>query len=105
MALLPFKPAHNLSVELSAEHDADFAPIISFLQRSTYNFALTVQPVVYESHHQQFWASCSVSSSHNGRFLHATIDAHPISITVETICRHLQLNDVGGRVSFTKDEV
>ncbi|KAD1053242.1 hypothetical protein E3N88_43363 [Mikania micrantha] len=105
MALLPFKPAHNLPGELSAEHDADFAPIFSFLQRSRYNFALTVQPMVYESHHQQFWASCSVSSSPNGRILNATIDAHPISITVETICRHLQLCDAGGRVSFTKDEV
>ncbi|KAD3337310.1 hypothetical protein E3N88_32830 [Mikania micrantha] len=105
MALLPFKPAHNLPAELSAEHDADFAPIISFLQRSRYNFALTVKPLVYESHHQQFWASCSVSSSPNGRILNATIDAHPISITVETICRHLQLCDAGGRVSLTKDEV
>ncbi|KAD4385474.1 hypothetical protein E3N88_25642 [Mikania micrantha] len=105
MALLPFKPAHNLSAELSAEHDVDFVPIISFLQRSRYNFALTVQPMVYESHHQQFWASCSVSSSPNGWILHAIIDAHPISITVETICRHLQLCDAGGRISFTKDEV
>ncbi|KAD7478187.1 hypothetical protein E3N88_01323 [Mikania micrantha] len=105
MALLAFKPAHNVPAELSAEHDADFAPIISFLQRSRYFFALTVQPLVYESHHQQFWASCSVSSSSNGRSLVATIDAHPIAISVETICRHLKLNDAGGKVSFTKDEV
>ncbi|KAD3641229.1 hypothetical protein E3N88_30453 [Mikania micrantha] len=105
MALLAFKPAHNVPAELLAEHDADFAPIISFLQRSRYFFALTVQPLVYESHHQQFWASCSVSSSPNGRSLEATIDAHPIAITVETICRHLKFNDAGGRVSFTKDEV
>ncbi|KAD3336072.1 hypothetical protein E3N88_31591 [Mikania micrantha] len=105
MDLLAFKPAHNVPVELSAEHDADFAPIVSFLQRSRYFFALTVQPLVYESHHQQFWASCSVSSSPNGRFLVATIDAHPIAISVETICRHLKLHDAGGKVSFTKDEV
>ncbi|KAD3336395.1 hypothetical protein E3N88_31914 [Mikania micrantha] len=105
MALLAFKPAHNVPAELSAEHDADFAPIISFLQRSRYFFALTVQPLVYESHHQQFWASCSVSSSPNGRSLVATIDAHPIAISVETICRHLKLHDAGGKVSFTKDEV
>ncbi|KAD6454671.1 hypothetical protein E3N88_09377 [Mikania micrantha] len=99
------RPSHNLPAELSADNDADFAPIISFLRRSRYLFALTVQPMVYESHHQQFWASCSVSSSPNGRILNATIDAHPISITVETICRHLQLCDAGGRISFTKDEV
>ncbi|KAD4385525.1 hypothetical protein E3N88_25693 [Mikania micrantha] len=105
MDLLAFKPAHNVPAELSAEHDADFAPIISFLQRSRYFFALTIQPLVYESHHQQFWASCSVSSSPNGRSLLPTIDAHPISITVETICRHLKLNDVDGKVSFTKDEI
>ncbi|KAD6454710.1 hypothetical protein E3N88_09416 [Mikania micrantha] len=105
MDLLAFKPAHNVPAELSAEHDNDFAPIISFLQRSRYFFALTVQPLVYESHHQQFWASCSVSSSSNGRSLLATIDAHPIGITVETVCRHLKLNDDGGRMSFTKDEV
>ncbi|KAD4180044.1 hypothetical protein E3N88_28635 [Mikania micrantha] len=105
MDLLAFKPAHNVPAKLSAEHDADFAPIISFLQRSRYLFALTVQPLVYESHHQQFWASCSVSSSSNGRTLVATIDAHPVSINVETICRHLRLNDAGGKVSFTKDEV
>ncbi|KAD7117336.1 hypothetical protein E3N88_04604 [Mikania micrantha] len=105
MDLLAFKPAHNVPAELSAEHDIDFAPIISFLQRSRYFFALTIQPLVYESHHQQFWASCSVSSSSNGRSLVATIDAHPIAISVETICRHLKLNDAGGKVSFTKDEV
>ncbi|KAD5802478.1 hypothetical protein E3N88_13838 [Mikania micrantha] len=105
MDLLAFKPAHNVPAKLSAEHDADFAPIVSFLQRSRYFFALTSQPLVYESHHQQFWASCSVSSSSNGRYLLATIDAHPITITVETISRHLKLNDAGGSVSFTKDEV
>ncbi|KAD0234947.1 hypothetical protein E3N88_44575 [Mikania micrantha] len=105
MALLAFKPAHNLPAELSSDNDPDFAPIILFLQKSRYSFALIVQPLVYESHHQQFWASCSVSSSSNGRTLNATIDAHPISITVETICRHLKLNDAGGKVSFTKDEV
>ncbi|KAD3640121.1 hypothetical protein E3N88_29344 [Mikania micrantha] len=105
MDLLAFKPAHNVPAELSAEHDNDFAPIISFLQKSRYSFSLTVQPLVYESHHQQFWASCSVSSSSNGRSLLATIDAHPISITVETICRNLKLNDAGGTVSFTKDEL
>ncbi|KAD3640330.1 hypothetical protein E3N88_29553 [Mikania micrantha] len=105
MDLLAFKPAHNVPAELSVENDADFAPIVSFLQRSRYFFALTSQPLVYESHHQQFWASCSVSSSSNGRSLVATIDAHPISINVETICRHLKLNDAGGKVSFTKDVV
>ncbi|KAD4585139.1 hypothetical protein E3N88_22740 [Mikania micrantha] len=105
MDLLAFRPTHNIPAELSSDNDADFAPIISFLQKSRYSFALTVQPLVYESHHQQFWASCSVSSSSNGRILNATIDAHPISITVETICRHLKLNDADGKVSFTKDEV
>ncbi|KAL8232333.1 hypothetical protein R6Q57_002111 [Mikania cordata] len=93
MAFFAFKPAHNLPAELSAANDADFALIISILRRSKYSFALTIQPLVYEYHHQQFWGSCSLSSSTNGRTLNATIDAHPISITVETISRHLQLND------------
>ncbi|KAD5802473.1 hypothetical protein E3N88_13833 [Mikania micrantha] len=75
------------------------------IRRSRYNFALTVKPVVYESPHQQFWCSCSIASSPNGRTLMAIIDAHPISISVETIFRHLHLNDAGGRVSFTRDEV
>ncbi|KAL8209125.1 hypothetical protein R6Q57_008537 [Mikania cordata] len=91
MALFAFKPAHNLPVELSADNDADFA------YRSKYSIALTVQPLVYESHYQQFWGSCSMSSSANGRLLNATIDAHPISITVETISMHLQLNDADGQ--------
>ncbi|KAL8245989.1 hypothetical protein R6Q59_007205 [Mikania micrantha] len=105
MALLAFCPTHNLVAELSAEHDADFAPIISFLRRSMYFFTLTFNHVVYESHHQQFWGSCSIVPSTNGRTLLATIDAHPISISMEIICWHLQLNDAGGRASFTKDEV
>ncbi|KAD3640458.1 hypothetical protein E3N88_29681 [Mikania micrantha] len=69
-----------------------------------YLTALTVNPVVYESHHQQFWGSCSVVDSQTGRRLSATIDTHPISISVETVCRHLNLNDVAGSVSFTRDE-
>ncbi|KAD4178523.1 hypothetical protein E3N88_27114 [Mikania micrantha] len=69
-----FRPTHNLPAELSADNDANFAPIISFLRRSRYLFALTVHSLVYESHYQQFWGSCSVSSSPNGRILNATID-------------------------------
>ena len=97
-APLVFKPSHNIAIALSAESDRDFEPIISFLARSSYAFALTSEPTIYESHHQQFWGSCRDVRRDGQHVLEASISGRNVQITEAKIRHSLRLDDEAGRV-------
>ncbi|GJV07706.1 hypothetical protein Tco_1345362, partial [Tanacetum coccineum] len=58
MSTLKFAETHNLVVFLEKPEESNgFEGIIDFLNASSIKYALTVNPTVYESRIQQFWAT------------------------------------------------
>ncbi|GJY04547.1 hypothetical protein Tco_0370487 [Tanacetum coccineum] len=59
-------------------------------------YALTVNPTIYTSCIQQFWATVKVKTVNGEVQLQALVDGKKIIITESTIRRDLQLEDVEG---------
>ncbi|GKA26562.1 hypothetical protein Tco_0712671 [Tanacetum coccineum] len=59
-------------------------------------YALTVNPTIYTSCIQQFWATVKVKTINEEVQLQALVDGKKIIITESTIRRDLQLEDVEG---------
>ncbi|GJX57156.1 hypothetical protein Tco_0287053 [Tanacetum coccineum] len=57
-----FAETHNVVAFLEKPEESDgFAEIIDFLKASSVSYALTVNPVIYTSHIEQFWATAKSS--------------------------------------------
>ncbi|GKC17407.1 retrovirus-related pol polyprotein from transposon TNT 1-94, partial [Tanacetum coccineum] len=73
-----------------------FEQIVDFLNASSIRYALTVNPTIYTSCIQQFWATVKVKTINEEVQLQALVDGKKIIITESTIRRDLQLEDVEG---------
>ncbi|GKC04168.1 hypothetical protein Tco_0995778, partial [Tanacetum coccineum] len=97
MANLKFADTHNLVSFLSKPEESDgFEQIVVFLNAHHIKHALTVNPTIYISSIEQFWATIKVKTVNGEVQLHALVDGKKIIITESTVRRDLQLEDAEG---------
>ncbi|GJS28141.1 hypothetical protein Tco_0488761 [Tanacetum coccineum] len=70
--------------------------IIDFLKASSVHYALTVNPIIYTSCIEQFWATAKVQTVNGVRQLQALVDKKRVIITESSIRCDLHLEDAGG---------
>ncbi|GJR90347.1 hypothetical protein Tco_0214358 [Tanacetum coccineum] len=86
-----------LPVQVPAAEESDgFAEIIDFLKASSVHYALTVNPIIYTSCIEQFWATAKVHMVNGVRQLQALVDKKRVIITESSIRRDLHLDDAEG---------
>nr|GEZ91244.1 hypothetical protein [Tanacetum cinerariifolium] len=75
----------------------DYHQIIDFLRASHIRYALTNDPIIFDSLVKQFWSTATLRSSELGPpAIQATIDTTPCTITEDLVRSQLQLADDGG---------
>ncbi|GKE44597.1 hypothetical protein Tco_1471881, partial [Tanacetum coccineum] len=88
---------HNVVAFLEKPVESDgFAEIIDFLKASSVHYALTVNPTIYTSCIEQFWATTKVKTVNDVRQIQALIDKKKLIITETSIRSDLHLEDAGG---------
>ncbi|GJS63906.1 hypothetical protein Tco_0678470 [Tanacetum coccineum] len=73
-----------------------FEQIVDFLNAHSIKHALTVNPTIYTSCNEQFWATVKVKTVNGEVQLQALVDGKKLIITKETVRRDLQLEDAVG---------
>ncbi|GJT52688.1 uncharacterized mitochondrial protein-like protein [Tanacetum coccineum] len=73
-----------------------FEEIIDFLNASSVQYALTVNPTIYTSCIEQFWATTKVKTVNGERQLQALVDKKKVIITETSIRSDLNLKDASG---------
>ncbi|GKE23302.1 hypothetical protein Tco_1434814 [Tanacetum coccineum] len=75
MSTLKFAETHNLVAFLSKpEESAGFEEIVDFLNSTHIKYALTINPTVYESCIEQFWATAKAKTVNGERQIQALVD-------------------------------
>ncbi|GJU97169.1 hypothetical protein Tco_1326440 [Tanacetum coccineum] len=92
-----FAETHIVVAFLEKLKESDgFAEIIDFLKASSVSYALTVNPVIYTSCIEQFWATAKVQTVNGVRQIQALVDKKRVIVTESSIRRDLHLNDAEG---------
>ncbi|GKG05685.1 hypothetical protein Tco_0325771 [Tanacetum coccineum] len=82
MTTLPFADTHNLVAFLDKPAESEgFKQIVDFLNASSIRYALKVNPTIYTSCTQQFWATVKVKTVNREVQLQALVDGKKIIIT------------------------
>ncbi|GJU58702.1 hypothetical protein Tco_1236468 [Tanacetum coccineum] len=98
---IQFAETHNVVAFLEKPIESDgFAEIIDFLKASSVHYALTVNPIIYISYIEQFWATTKVKTVNGVRQIQALIDKKKLIITETSIRTDLHLEDAGGTYCF-----
>ncbi|GKA29096.1 hypothetical protein Tco_0715341 [Tanacetum coccineum] len=88
---------HNVVAFLEKHVESDgFAEIIDFLKASSVHYALTVNPIIYTSCIEQFWATAKVQTVNGVRQLPTLIDKKKLIITESSIRSDLHLDNADG---------
>ncbi|GJX27289.1 hypothetical protein Tco_0233585 [Tanacetum coccineum] len=94
---IQFAEMHNVVAFLEKPVESDgFAEIIDFLKASFVHYALTVNPIIYTSCIEQFWATAKVHMVNRVRQLQALVDIKRVIITESSIRHDLHLDDAEG---------
>ncbi|GKF32927.1 hypothetical protein Tco_0106127, partial [Tanacetum coccineum] len=94
MTTLQFADTHNLVAFLSKPVESErFEQIVDFLNGNPIKYALTVNPTIYTSCIEQFWATVKVKTINRQVQLQALVNGKKIIITEASVRRDLQLND------------
>ncbi|GJZ88723.1 hypothetical protein Tco_0660505 [Tanacetum coccineum] len=97
MTTLKFADTHNLVVFLSKPTKSEgFKQIVDFLNANPIRYALTINPTIYTSCIEQFWATVKVKTVNGEVQLQALVDGKKIIVTEASVRRDLQLNDEEG---------
>ncbi|GJS10710.1 hypothetical protein Tco_0367506 [Tanacetum coccineum] len=97
MSTLTFADTHNMVAFLEKPAESDgFHEIIDFLNANQIRYALTVNPIIYTSCIQQFWATAKANTVNGERQLQALIDKKKVIIMESSIRSDLHLEDAGG---------
>ncbi|GKF36850.1 hypothetical protein Tco_0113608 [Tanacetum coccineum] len=97
MTTLKFADTHNLVSLLAKPAESEgFEQIVDFLNAHTIKYALTVNPTIYTSCIEQFWATVKMKTVNGEVQLQALVDGKKIIVTEASVRRDLQLNDVEG---------
>ncbi|GJX56806.1 hypothetical protein Tco_0286703 [Tanacetum coccineum] len=85
MTALKFAKTHNLVAFLEKPKESDgFAQIVDFLNAHPINYALTVNPTIYTSCIEQFWATAKAKTVNGEVQLQALVDGKKVIITETT---------------------
>ncbi|GKC57553.1 hypothetical protein Tco_1085151 [Tanacetum coccineum] len=97
MSTPKFAETHNLVVFLEKPEESNgFEEIIDFLNASSVQYKLTVNPTIYTTCIEQFWTSAKVKTVNGERQIQALVDKKKV-INSETIIRsNLKLDDAEG---------
>ncbi|GJZ06940.1 hypothetical protein Tco_0540733 [Tanacetum coccineum] len=94
MMTLQFADTHNLVAFLAKPAESEgFEQIVDFLNAHTIKYALTVNPTIYTSCIEQFWAIVKAKTVNGEVYLQALVDGKKIIVTEASIRCDLQLND------------
>ncbi|GJU76749.1 hypothetical protein Tco_1273819 [Tanacetum coccineum] len=97
MTTLKFTDTHNMVVFLSKAVESEwFKQIVDFLNAHTIRYALTVNPTIYTSCIEQFWATVKAKTVNGEVQLQALVDGKKIIVTEASVRSDLQLNDEEG---------
>ncbi|GJU74751.1 hypothetical protein Tco_1266156 [Tanacetum coccineum] len=98
MAALKYRDEHNKVGYLEKpKGSADYHQVLDFLRGSHFRYALTHEPIIFDSLVKQFWSTASLRAPELGSLaILATIDRTPYTITEDTVRSQLQLGDDGG---------
>ncbi|GJY04188.1 hypothetical protein Tco_0370128 [Tanacetum coccineum] len=97
MANLKFVDTHNMVEFLSKPAESEgFEQIVDFLNAHPIKHALTVNPIIYTSCIEQFWATVKAKTVNGEVQLQALVDGKKIIITESTVRRDIQLEDAEG---------
>ncbi|GKA46664.1 uncharacterized mitochondrial protein-like protein [Tanacetum coccineum] len=77
-----------------------FKQIVDFLNANPIRYALTINPTIYTSCIEQFWAIIKVKTVNGEVQLQALVDGNKIIVTKASVRRDLQLNDEEGMDCF-----
>ncbi|GJT75413.1 hypothetical protein Tco_1042138 [Tanacetum coccineum] len=92
-----FAETHNLVVFLEKPEESDeFKEIIDFLNASYVQYALMVNPTIYTTCIEQFWASAKAKIVNGERQIQALVDKKKVIITETSIRSYLKLDDDEG---------
>ncbi|GJX91908.1 hypothetical protein Tco_0345234 [Tanacetum coccineum] len=97
MSTPKFAETHNLVAFLEKPKESNgFEEIIDFLNTSSVQYALTVNPTIYTTCIEQFWTSTEAKTINGERQIQALVDKKKVIITEMSIRSDLKLNDVEG---------
>ncbi|GJT37473.1 hypothetical protein Tco_0937338 [Tanacetum coccineum] len=101
-----FAETHNLVAFLEKPKESNgFEGIIDFLNASSIKYALTVNPTVYESCIQQFWATAKAKTVNGERQIQALVDKKKVIITEKSVRSDLMLEDAEGTECLPNDVI
>ncbi|GJS19976.1 hypothetical protein Tco_0448608 [Tanacetum coccineum] len=97
MSTPKFAETHNLVAFLDKPEESEgFKQIIDFLNASSIRYALTVNPTIYTTCIEQFWATAKVKTVNGERQIQALVDKKRVIITETSIRSDLKLEDAEG---------
>ncbi|GJY97877.1 hypothetical protein Tco_0514787, partial [Tanacetum coccineum] len=97
MAPLKFVDSHNMVAFLTKSAESEgFEQIVDFLKANPIKYALTINPIIYTSCIEQFWATVKVKTVNEEMQLQALVDRKKVIITEASVRRDLQLEDAEG---------
>ncbi|GJT31632.1 hypothetical protein Tco_0922051 [Tanacetum coccineum] len=97
MTTLKFADTHNMVAFLAKPAKSEgFEQIVDFLNAHTIKYALTINPTIYTSCIELFWATVKAKTINEEVQLQALVDGKKIIITESIVRRDLQLEDVEG---------
>ncbi|GKB94105.1 hypothetical protein Tco_0980242 [Tanacetum coccineum] len=106
MSTLTFADTHNMVsfLEKPAESNG-FHEIINFLNANQIHYALTINPTIYTSCIEQFWATEKKNTVNGECQLQALVDKKRVIITESSIRIDLHLADAGGIDCLSTDTI
>ncbi|GJX80722.1 putative ribonuclease H-like domain-containing protein [Tanacetum coccineum] len=97
LELMLFADTHNMVAFLSKPTKSEgFEQIVDFLNAHQIKYALTVNPTIYVSCIEQFWATGVVKKVNGEVQIHALVDGKKVIVTEASVRRDLQLADEEG---------
>ncbi|GKE94485.1 hypothetical protein Tco_1579340, partial [Tanacetum coccineum] len=97
MSTPKFVETHNLVAFLEKPEESNgFEEIIDFLNTSSVQYALTVNPTIYTTCIKQFWTSAKAKTVNGERQIPALVEKKKVIITEMSIRSDLKLDDAEG---------
>ncbi|GKB25353.1 hypothetical protein Tco_0864754 [Tanacetum coccineum] len=97
MSAPKFADSHNMVAFFAKPTESEgFEQIVDFLNANLIKYALTVNPTIYTTCIEQFWAIVKVKTVNGEVRLQALVDRKKVIITKISVRRDLQLEDAKG---------
>ncbi|GJX49077.1 hypothetical protein Tco_0275922 [Tanacetum coccineum] len=101
MTTLKFADTYNKVAFLSKPNKSEgFEQIVDFLNANPIRYAITINPTIYTSCIEQFWATVKVKTVNREVQLQALVEGKKIIVTKASVRRDLQLDDEEGMDCF-----